>query len=81
MSGFAFDAEDGYLEGDALLWHVTDHADVGTGEEAIAQGLSVGPHTIILRATDSDFQVAYDTIDIEVIDPRQLYLPILTAGS
>ena len=80
LSGFAFDPEDSYLEGEALTWRVVGQGNVGTGEEALVQDLPAGQHTVVLSAVDSDFSIGSDAVQIEIVDPRLLYLPILTAG-
>lgn len=63
----SFDPEDGVLRGDALVWELEDHGEVGTGETVLLTDLALGTHRLILTATDSDGQESTDEIDIHVV--------------
>lgn len=51
LQGYAYDLEDGILEGDALHWTSSEDGDLGTGSQKLIV-LSQGQHTITLTATD-----------------------------
>jgi hypothetical protein len=51
LRGGAFDADGADISGDMLEWFVDD-INIGYGAEAVANGLTAGPHTITLQATD-----------------------------
>ncbi len=53
LVGQAFDWQDGQLADGQLSWQV-DGKTVGKGAETSVRGLSMGPHTITLRATNSN---------------------------
>jgi hypothetical protein len=66
FSGMADDAEDGPLSGASLEWSSDIDGVIGTGTSFSFSGLSAGPHTISLIATDSDGAQGRDQIMITV---------------
>jgi len=70
-----YDAEDGPLGDEAYAWTSDRDGDLGTGEEAVAEGLSTGMHTITLSATDSDGHVAVQSVRLWV--GSRMYLPVI----
>ena len=69
LTGSAADAEDGSLEGDALVWASSEDGPLGTGVEVVLAGetLSAGIHDLTLTATDFDdgSGTAWVTITVE----------------
>ncbi len=63
----ALDYEDGVLSGDAFSWNSSLDGFLGNGEWLSINDLSIGNHTITLKATDSDElstdQVVYITVE------------------
>jgi hypothetical protein len=70
-----YDAEDGPLGDEAYAWASNRDGALGSGEEAVAEGLSAGMHTITLSATDSDGHVAEQSIRLWV--GSRVYLPVI----
>ncbi len=64
FTGSAADPEDGTLSGSSLTWSSDMDGELGTGILISIDGLSVGTHTIMLAATDSEG--ASDTTNIAV---------------
>jgi hypothetical protein len=75
LTGTGQDLEDGDLTGSSLLWTSDVEGPIGTGSRLIldldAGALSDGSHEITLAATDSDSNVATDTITLTV-DPTDV---------
>lgn len=72
LSGNACDTEDGAITDTGLEWHSDVDDFLGTGQNLPIDSLSPGPHTISLRAMDSDFNVRYDSVDIWINEPPQV---------
>ncbi len=53
LRGYAYDLEDGTLDGAALRWSSDRDGDLGTGSLVLVR-LSAGPHRLTLSATDGD---------------------------
>ncbi len=69
--GSGHDLEDGRLPADMLVWSSNIDGFLGTGEEVRWSYLTPGTHTITLEGTDSDGNVAADSIVLHVteVDP------------
>lgn len=65
FTGEAYDAEDGSLKGESLIWSSSRDGRLGTGTRVSAR-LSQGLHTITLSARDSDGNVTSASIEVEV---------------
>jgi Tol biopolymer transport system component len=74
LQGYAYDLEDGELEGSALQWSSSLDGNLGTGS-MIMTNLSTGLHEISLAATDSDGNKVTASIDIFV--GNEIYLPFI----
>ena len=66
FQGSAYDANDGELTGDALLFTSSRDGELGRGSTLQVSGLTVGSHTITLSATDSGNNTATASITVEV---------------
>ena len=73
-----YDAEDGPLSDEAYVWSSDVDGDLGTGEEIVVTELSPGWHQITVTVTDSDSNVASDTIQVYV--GQRVYLPVVLKG-
>jgi len=72
----ANDPEEGVLSGNSLVWTSSIDGSIGTGSSFDTSTLSVGEHTITLRATDSDGAFQISLISIIVNNPYQNSAPI-----
>ena len=78
LYGEAYDREDGTLNGPALVWLSSLDGTLGTGRLVAVTGLSIGKHTITLRATDSDAMSGTATINLHIqTRGHYLYLPLV----
>lgn len=66
FAGSATDAEDGTLSGGALVWSSNRDGGIGSGAAVDYNGLSVGSHTITLKATDSDSKSGTATVSLTI---------------
>ena len=66
FAGSATDAEDGALSGAALAWSSNRDGQIGSGAAVDYNGLTVGSHTITLKATDSDSKYGTTTVSLTV---------------
>ena len=73
FKGYAYDPEDGMLDGEALSWNSDQDGALGTGSQVLTE-LSQGLHTITLMATDSDTNPGTATINVFV--GYKVYLPL-----
>ncbi len=62
--GFGNDAEDGYIDGNALTWTSSIDGTIGTDTLCYAS-LSVGEHVIVLTATDNDQATGKDSVVLQ----------------
>ncbi len=74
LRGYAYDLEDGTLDGAALRWSSDRDGELGTGSLVLVN-LSTGQHVITLSATDSDGNTARAAVNIFV--GSRLYLPLV----
>lgn len=66
FQGSATDREDGRLEGEALVWRSSKDGRLAEGRSFRSPELSVGEHTIILTATDSNGATGSDSVQITI---------------
>ena len=67
FNGFVFDAEDGFLSSDALVWSSTIDGQLGVEEAFALTEMSEGEHVIRLSGTDSDGQTAEATVSVTIL--------------
>ncbi len=67
FAGSATDAQDGSLTGLSLVWTSNLDGAIGTGTSFAKTDLSVGLHTIVLTATDSDGATAATSVQITIV--------------
>jgi hypothetical protein len=73
LTGYAYDLEDGTLEGRALEWFSDKDGSLGTGTQIITH-LSPGTHTITLVVSDG--QGLTDTSAISIRSAHAVFLPM-----
>jgi len=78
FSGAATDTEDGTVSGTSLVWTSSLDGSLGAGGFVQETGLSIGSHTIILTATDSDGNTGTDSVGITVSSTPES--PTVTIG-
>ncbi|RME46167.1 MAG: hypothetical protein D6791_08995, partial [Chloroflexi bacterium] len=78
LQGYGLDAEDGPLADTALSWSSNRDGFLGTGQELMLDNLSRGRHVITLSVTDTDGNVATDSITLYV--GHRVYLPLALKG-
>jgi formylglycine-generating enzyme required for sulfatase activity len=78
FTGTGTDAEDGELSGTNLQWSSDKEGVLDTGASISVSNLRVGIHTITLRGTDSQLEVATTSIPIIIVENAQ---PIANAGA
>ncbi len=66
FEGHADDPEDGELAGASLFWTSSVDGSLGSGTQVDASGLSLGPHSIVLTAVDSQGEQGLASIEIEI---------------
>lgn len=71
LTGSAVDPEDGALTGSALAWSSSLDGALGTGSPLPVANLSVGQHTITLRATDNGSAFTDASVVLTVTLPAQ----------
>ncbi len=74
LQGYAYDLEDGTLGEGTLGWSSSRDGDLGNGSLVLVT-LSQGQHIITLMATDSDGNVATDSLNVFV--GNKVYLPTI----
>jgi hypothetical protein len=81
FSGTATDAEDGQLNGNALVWASSIDGPIGNGPTLITSALTPGDHDITLSATDSDGDTqTTDPVSIQIEPTRFLKMDLQTTG-
>ena len=80
LSGMAMDLEGGSVEGPGLVWRSDRQGVIGTGSQWFLPGQSLDPgwHTLSLTASDSDGQMAVDSV--RVLIGYALHLPVILSG-
>jgi hypothetical protein len=71
LHGNAWDLEDQYLDGASVTWTSSLDGPIGTGRLTSTAALSVGTHTITMRASDSSGAQSSRSV-IVIISPRTL---------
>ena len=66
FAGSATDPEDGALSGTSLAWSSSRDGALGTGGTLEVNTLTVGTHTVTLRATDSGARTSEATVSVTV---------------
>ena len=79
FQGSANDPEDGTLTGASLVWTSSNDGQIGTGTSFAWSTLSVGSHTITLKATDSGALTGSTSIQITITQPNQQPTATITA--
>jgi Peptidase M66 len=74
LQAVALDIEDGYLQGNSLIWSEGTQV-LGAGETlTLPTGLTLGAHTLTLTATDSAGAQTQDTVRVTVVRPPPVSL-------
>jgi hypothetical protein len=81
LVGEAFDREDGFLKGTALVWLSSLDGVLGLGTSVAVTKLSAGEHIITLRATDSDALTGTASITLDIHTWPRVYLPLVLRQS
>ena len=79
FTGSGQDPEDGALTGGSLVWTSNVNGQIGTGTTFNKSNLSVGPHTITLKATDSQAAFGTASVQITITAPNQPPTATITA--
>jgi BACON domain-containing protein/all-beta uncharacterized protein len=75
LRAIAYDVDDGFLSGASVRWESNIDGVVGNGASFPAYQLHPGTHVITMTATDTDDNVAVDTVTIRVAgDPPTMTL-------
>ncbi|MBK8434551.1 MAG: hypothetical protein IPL28_26100, partial [Chloroflexi bacterium] len=77
VQGSGWDAEDGFLPADDLIWYL-DEVEVAMGEWFSLDDLEAGEYTLRLVVQDSDAQTSQMEITFIVAAPRYSYLPLIS---
>jgi len=72
FSATAQDAEDGEINENSIVWTSDIDGLLGTGSSLQLNNLSISDHEIIVTVTDSDFEIAADTVNITVLNMVQI---------
>ncbi len=70
LHGYAYDMEDGEIDGASLSWESSLDGALGTGEYLQLSSLSEGTHQITLTAKDSSASTGSDTISLSVVEDQ-----------
>lgn len=68
FEGSGYDAEDGALQDEDLVWSSNRDGGLGQGSELVVSGFSQGRHTITLSGSDASGALGRATIEISVGD-------------
>jgi hypothetical protein len=66
LTGHATDLEDGELSGPSLFWTSSEDGSIGTGSTVTFSAPSIGLHTIVLTAVDSQGGQGLATVELTV---------------
>jgi len=66
LAGSATDPQDGILAGPSLRWSSSIDGDLGTGSTLEISDFSVGIHTVVLSAVDSDGHVGRASVSLAI---------------
>jgi hypothetical protein len=66
LRGYAFDIEDGQLDGDLLVWSVDGAVPSATGREFIVRDLAAGRHRVTFTVTDREGRKSSSSVDLLV---------------
>jgi hypothetical protein len=77
LTGSAYDADDGLLDGTSLVWSSNRDGVLGTGTNLEAIHLSPGSHVITLTATDSGAQAGSASVLVFSGTAKLVYLPFV----
>ena len=70
VRGFAYDAEDGSLPGDAMAWSIDGYGEIGRGDWVILPELPAGTHVVRMIATDREQKRAEATVNVQVVERK-----------
>jgi hypothetical protein len=75
LQAVALDLEDGYLQGNSLIWTDERGQVLGAGETlSLPNGMALGTHTLTLTATDSAGAKTQDSVKVTVVRPPPVSL-------
>jgi hypothetical protein len=74
LEGYAYDPEDGVLDGASIEWNSDIDGALGTGK-TITPSLSRGRHQIVMTALDKDGNKATQSVSLTI--GFSMYLPLL----
>jgi hypothetical protein len=77
LSGYAYDMEEGELEGGDLVWSSNLNGQLGTGQMVYASGLTTGIHKLTLTATDGQGHSASESMTVYVNTAPDVYTVFL----
>lgn len=75
LEGLGYDVDDGVLRGAALQWTSDTYGWLGSGERITVGPVPPGQHVITLTGTDSDGNVAYATLAVNIGRPLTGEIP------
>jgi hypothetical protein len=78
FEGYGYDLDDGVLPGDVHIWSSNIDGEIGSGYEIALSTLSEGRHIIKLTVTDSDGNIASDTVSITIGELKIKTMPWIT---
>lgn len=67
LVGSVYDVDEGELSDGQITWSSSRDGALGNGSELVIENLSVGAHTVTLRADDGQGGVATDSIQVNVV--------------
>jgi PKD repeat protein len=81
FEGHADDPEDGDLSGGSLFWTSSEDGSFGSGTDASLVGASLGVHTIVLTAVDSQGEQGIASISVEIVPVGTNLPPVVVITS